>query len=290
MKVSIGDWAGVESGHTDSTGVQWVFSELEGWFDGPPSRTNFTDRPQYDGAFDAPEHAGLRVITLKGRFGVDRAADRPALAAARQATQALCYHGTRLLRVTTDDEDLTALVRRSDAPTCTPVGALAFDFEVQLSAPDPIRYAPTPSRAGADLAAQQPGGLEFATGLDFGGGGLSFGNTPNPSVLYMGNAGTADVLPTFQFNRPVSLPVLSNGANGGRLEYLGDVAAGQTLTFDCKNRRVLLSGISRRNKMGRCDFESFAVPARGTLRVFFGSLTYPTSGAHVDATWQEGYW
>jgi hypothetical protein len=108
--------------------------------------------------------------------------------------------------------------------------------------------------------------------------------------MYLHNPGTADTQPTFTFTRPVNQPVLSNPDNGARLEYLGSVGTGQTLVIDTQAKTVLLNGVSRRTQMGRADFEGFAVPALGTLKVAMGTTAYPVPGAHVEAAWRSGYW
>lgn len=288
VRVAIGDWCGVPSGHYDTTGVQWTISTLTGWFDGPPSRAEFTDRPMHDGAFPTPEFAGARVVVVEGRIGVDDHRHVSALDAARARTQALLRHGDETLTVTSRTGASQGVVTRSDKPTCDPVGALAYDFSVQVTAVDPIRYGVHRYRAGATLTAQAHGGLDFSNGgLEFP---LSFGTGSSPTMLYLPNNGTADTAPMFRFLTPVAEPVLINAANGGRLEYLGDVAAGQQLTIDTATKAVLLSGVSRRARMGRADFDAFDVPAEGVLRVQFGSLDYPTDGAQVEATWREGWW
>ncbi|MGH3096496.1 MAG: phage distal tail protein, partial [Streptosporangiales bacterium] len=137
--------------------------------------------------------------------------------------------------------------------------------------------------AGASASTLTGSALGLSFPLDFGSSGAA-------NVMYLPNAGTADVLPLFTFASPVDQPVLTNLDNGARLEYLNSVGAGQTLTIDCKTKRVLLNGVSRRVDMGRADFDAFAVPANGVLRVAFGTLMYAISGAHVDATYRPGWW
>jgi hypothetical protein len=139
-----------------------------------------------------------------------------------------------------------------------------------------------------DLGAPAPSGLDFSGGgltfpLDFGGGAAD-------TFMYLDNPGTADTQPTFTFARPVNQPVLSNPDNGARLEYLGSVGTGQTLVIDTQAKTVLLNGVSRRTEMGRADWGGFAVPHEGVLRCALGTSSYPIAGAHVEATYRNGWW
>lgn len=275
----LGDWAG---NGDDGFGVRWGVLDSDA-YSGPGVRLRQADHAQTDGASRANSLRSTHVITLGGWA---TAPGRVAALSSVRAYKALFPTGGQRDLIRTDEiGPLRITVELADVPKVAWAGPVSFDWQLVLSATDPTWYETEETKAAADLGVDATSGLDFSGGLTFP---LDFGSTNSPSVMYLHNGGTAAVRPRFVIANPVPQPVLT-APDGGRLEFSGDVGAGDRFTINCATKRVLLNGVSRRNDMVRADFASFEIPAGGSIRVAFGSKGYPTAGARCEAFWFKGY-
>lgn len=224
----------------DANGTEWWCTKVEGWRDRPGMRVSSTARQADHGSFDAPSYLDSRVITVEGTAIATSEANGYLSA---DIVASICSDFTLLypLVVTAPGRpDRRAYVRVNDATKVSEAygaGNVAFDWSLQLRAPDPRRYAD----AETDIVLTLPTG---------GGTGLTPPLTP-PITLPSGvatnaatavNDGTIATRPTVTFIGPVTNPAIANITQGRTLSFLLDIAAGDSLTVDFDQKSVLLNG------------------------------------------------
>lgn len=268
----------------DTTLTGFVYTNLEGWYDGPEVRTNFTARPYANGSFDAPVFRGVRTITLTGTYvGADHGSS---LQAAQQLT-ALLGDGS-VGSVTVDS--ITAAVRLSAPPLLSWLGGLDFAFQVSFTAVDPKKYGPT-TTVGPYVLAAATGGLIFP--LFMPSGVLSWGTLPTPQTLTLNNPGTAEA--------PVVLTVAANGAaltggfqileqtTGRALRFVDNLAAGDIVVFDSGAGTVVIDGTAdRRGSLSVAQWTP--VPALSARTFYLAPLGGANTTASLTASMRPAYW
>ncbi len=224
----------------DANSTEWWVTKVEGWRDRPPMRVSSTARQADHGSFDAPSYLDSRIITIEG-VAICTSEVNAYLSADIMASVCSDFTGLYPLVVTEPGRpDRRAYVRINDATKVSePYGAssVAFDWSLQLRAPDPRRYAD----AETDITLTLPTGA---------GTGLIPPLTP-PLTLPSGvatnvatavNAGTIATRPVVTFVGPVTNPAIANITQGRTLSFLLDIAAGDSLTVDFDQKSVLLNG------------------------------------------------
>jgi hypothetical protein len=142
LELPLYDFDGWTGNATDDYGVDWIITGEEGWSGAVDAQAAIEDRPDGDGADDAPTYEATRVITLTGtpspRTG-------PTQNAAKDRLNAVAYTGRGLYPLTVTENHLTrmAMVRRSGAQKIADRPGNAFDFSISLVAPDPGSGRPT---------------------------------------------------------------------------------------------------------------------------------------------------
>lgn len=114
---------------------RWKVTQLDGWNDSPPVKSQDVARPNADGDFDLPINYGPRLVTIGGRVICSSQAQ------AQRARARITGLVQGLVRVQIMDEGLTtwADVKLNDAVTTKRTGTLVR-FLYQLRAPEPRRY------------------------------------------------------------------------------------------------------------------------------------------------------
>lgn len=301
-------------GYTDSSGIQWILMEETGFWDSPEPRTDIVERHSSHGSYMGPSYYNHRVITLKGRAYAKTAR---AMRTAWTQVSAIGSGPNESLALTCDSEigPLTCQVRRDDAVITTPVPVRtrdthAFEFSMQLVAPDPRKYSDAWKTMRADLPQADTGdGLDFSTkqpmtsnmGLDFVGvgtpPGLRFGVSNSTGFLQLTNEGTAPTAPVYTFYGPLTNPTLTatTGEITSEMQYNATLEAGQSLVVDPSHPSVLLDGTaSRRYLLNPAEFAGFYIPAAsgsdgGVLRVGLTHDGATTMGGYATATFRPAW-
>jgi hypothetical protein len=269
-------WAGNTE---DDAGVQWWVTKADGWSGSPPVRLSLTDRPDRNGSFDAPSYRGARVITLEGTAV---APDRITAERAKDELAAVLNDGSQLFPLVVTEPHLTrqAQVRLSAESKVTERKGGAFDFSLQLTAPDPLRYSSLSHTDSCGLP-DSSGGLGFPLvfPLDFGstvGGRLSLSNT-----------GTAPTWPKWQITGPCIDPVITATGTGDVLAFDLELVATEFLVIDTETRTVLLQDQASRRSSLSPRSRWFALPP-GEIQIAFSSDDHSPQ-ARLDVEWCDAW-
>lgn len=238
--IQLDDWA---ASAIDDAGVEWWLTGLEGWNGSPDVRLSGVDRPQDHGQFDGPTYLASRVITATGTA---IAPNQTTALYARDVLSSLCWDTGRLyeLRVTEVGRPVRrASVRLNTATKIGPINEVAWDWQIQLKAPDPRRYGddetalvlspPTGASGGITLPLTVPFTLS-TTGLSTSGGTAI-------------NAGTFPTRPVVTLAGPLVDPQIANLTSGRSLSLNITLASGDTLVLDFDRRTVILNGSAGRS-------------------------------------------
>ncbi|RSD23556.1 phage distal tail protein [Amycolatopsis eburnea] len=229
-------WAG---NVVDADGVEWWVTKEDGWSTGPGVRLELSDRPQRDGAFDAPSFRSARVITLEGTAV---APDEDAHERAKDRIAAVLADGSVPAELVVRERTVTrrALVRLSAGTKVSDTTPVSFDWSLQVTAPDPLRYGEDVHELSCGLP--EPGqGITFPLRFP-----LVFGQAQG-GTLALVNAGTATTRPVWTITGPCTQPVIRNDSTGERLAFSLSLAEGDVLTVDTAARTVFLGTASRRS-------------------------------------------
>jgi hypothetical protein len=262
----------------DADGVEWWVTKEDGWSSGPDVRLELADRPQRDGTFDAPSFRSARVITLEGTAV---APDEDARERAKDRIAAVLANGSAPAELVVTERTVTrrALVRLSAGTKVSDTTPVSFDWSLQVTAPDPLRY-------GADVH-------ELSCGLPRPGRGIAFplafplvfGQSQGGS-LALANAGTALSRPVWTITGPCTQPVIRNDSTGERLAFSLTLAEGDVLTVDTAARTVFLGEASRRSVL-QPRSAWFALPPGSTV-VGFEAFDDSEAGT-LTVRWRDAW-
>lgn len=178
----------------DLDGVTWLHELVDGWSHGGSVDTAFSARPGAHGLFDAPMYRRGRIITVSGvciadtRLQAEDAADALAAVLADGSLGEFAMLGPQGLR--------TASVRLSDTPQSAWLDGLAFQWQMQFTAPDHRKYG-DPFTADTPLGGGGTGLLlPFGDFFDFGDPGVT-------GQITVTNDGTAPTEPTITISGPL---------------------------------------------------------------------------------------
>lgn len=219
---------------TDTNGVEWVCTKLEGWAGTPKPRANRADRPFGPGAFRSQSFASSRTVAAEF---VVTAPDSDTLRQVEQQLGAWCSLGGQLYDLTVNDppiRPLVARVERDDAVLIAPRNWNSITVATQFEAPDPRKYDQYWIDRTTIVPVPSTGGLDFTSpGLVFTAPGLQFGPPPVVSIAQVANYGTAPVGPFFTISGAVTQPRVVDLSTGWSMQYTGTMSAGDVLTVNC---------------------------------------------------------
>ena len=174
----------------DDSGIVWVITDIEGWWNGAPAEVPDISRGWGDGSYDVQGRYASRSLVLRGSFLTpDPALVQSARDRLMDAVN-LVYRGAWLL--TGSDPIRASWVRLVEGPIFTTVNARGrTDFEIPLRAPDPIKYSWNDS---------QPDGYEY---VEFSG--LNY-NIPGSGVGVVENIGNYNVPCILEISGPIVGP------------------------------------------------------------------------------------
>jgi hypothetical protein len=273
---SVDGWSG---NTVDDDGVEWWVTKEEGWSGGPDVRLELAPRPQRDGTFDAPSFRSARVITLEGKA---IAPDPDVRERAKDRIAAVLGNGARLAELTVQERTMTrrALVRLSAATKITDRTPATFDWSLQLTAPDPVRYGAEARIASCGLP--RPGlGVAFPITrwpLDFG--------EPSDGSMVLRNAGTVTTWPVWTIHGPCQQPFVRSTGTGASLGFSLSLEQGDVLVVDVAARTVRLNGASRRAALV-AGSGWFGLPA-GATGIEFDALRSDTP-AVLSVVWRDAW-
>jgi len=218
-------------------------TDMTGWDNAAGIRPGSIPKSQQDGSWDGTGLNAERVIDLAGF--VEEAT--PAVAhQTRQQLAALRPNQLQELVVdSTSIGTLSAWTRVTIGAKVTWFGETAFEWTLQVVAPDPLKYG-APTFGTATLSTATPGaGRVYPLAYP-----LSYGIAPGttPGAVSVANTGTASYWPRLRIDGPVLNPVVTVVETGAWVRYNGSLVAGQWLDLDMAARSVLLQGqVSVRN-------------------------------------------
>jgi hypothetical protein len=226
---------------TDDWGIDWIVESEDGWSSSPAIRALMEDKTSGDGTWNGPGAYGARVITLGGKA---LASDRVSMLMAKDRIRA-CMGPRNFVPIQVDEAHMSrmALIRQSDVLTITDSGAYAFSWSMIMTAPDPRRYATSPTTGTTGLPTVNTMGRTYneAFPVLYGGGSSSTGS------VAITNYGDFDEAPAvITFNGPIVTPRVAHVPTGRILTFNITVAEGDTLVLDLANQTVLLNGTANR--------------------------------------------
>ncbi len=265
---------------------------LQGWFSGPPVKTQPDDRANGDGVFGVSEFFRYaRPITFSGLYtgSGDEAAD---FLIGRQISAIFASGLPGTISVDDPAGTLTAEVMPiADAALVTPLVDGMAEYTVSLLAFDPVRYGPTTTTSTG--LPTSGGGLEYNLYSGGAGGALYYGANGNLGRVTLVNNGTADVWPTFtvtgQLDAGFYIQCLTGPDSGQVLRYDRVVPAGTTVSIDSRTGEVLIDGVSDASTYLTRD-EFFSVPAMGSVDVQFNPITTSSGTPTMTTTVRDGWW
>ncbi|MBB5852233.1 phage tail domain-containing protein [Amycolatopsis umgeniensis] len=272
---TVDGWAG---NTVDGAGVEWWVTKEDGWSGGPGIRLDLSDRPQRDGSFDAPSFRTARVITLEGTA---IAPDPDTREDAKNRIVAVLADGATLGSLVVAERTMTrrASVRLAAGVKIADTTPVSFDWSIQLTAPDPLRYG---EEQQLTCGLPRPGaGIEFPLSFP-----LEFGE-PGGGRLSLLNRGTTPAWPQWTIHGPCVRPVIRNdSADGRQLAFSLSLSAGDELKIDTAARTVTLGQMSRRAGL-LPGSRWFGLPP-GTTNITFDAFDDSTP-AWLSVSWRDAW-
>lgn len=133
------------------------------------------------------------------------------------------------------------------------------EYEIELIAPD--IYLESQTQETVTINIVQDGGAVYPVTYPVTYGASSSANT------VVNNTGPEDVYPIIDIYGPTSYPVITNQTTGKYLALDINIADGEVLTIDTRNRIILLGGV---NSLYALDLESswiYLAPGNNTINV-----------------------
>jgi hypothetical protein len=266
----------------DESGVVWVCTEIEGWWNHPEPEVRDIPRGYGDGSYDVRGRYQARVITLNGVFITP---DASYVAAARDKlikNTDLVYVGDWLR--TNENPTKASYVRLSGRPDIKTVNARGrTEFSIGLRAPDPLKYEwyeadelgyRTVSIAGESASPVVAGtGTVTNTGTAYAPVILQVsGPVTGPATIF--NETTNETITIIGALRGVLTPTVSNKALTGGIATLTTSAAHGLLAGD----QVVVSGV---DSTFNGTFTILTVPTTTTL-------TYAKTATNVSSAVATG--
>lgn len=214
----------------DAFGTYWGLTQLDGWEDGWEGTSSPEQRSQQDGVWIGPQYAGGRVIHVGGTIediswdGVTRAWDRLLVQLPFVATGPITVsmgEGSEVVK--------TALIRQHEKPILSERFGERAEFSLSLLAPDPRRYAVTPSVVDLVLPLALGGIAPPLTPP------LTVVGTSTVSQATLTNDGTVTTYPILTITGPCPPATIVNLTTSEALRVVDEVPAGQTLVIDVLN-------------------------------------------------------
>lgn len=286
----VGYWAqlgGLVFNCIDQLGIQWFFSDPDGWADGVPISLAQQQRSGQHGAWMGTSYLEPRVITFAGNVFAPSAltawqARNVLLGVVASMSSLGVMNVDTTLAVNEPDALKSAGVRPSDRPTVSPVDSGVFTFSLPLVARDPRKYGTSQSvTVGLPIAA---GGLTFPVGPF----GVTFGGTGTSGSVAISNGGNFVCEPVYSIYGPCTNPFILNVGTGAQLSLNITLGSSDVLTVTSDLSSVILNGsASRLNTVQAGSTFPYLPPGPNTIQ--FGASSY-SSQAQLEVQYSSVWW
>jgi hypothetical protein len=222
----------------DGNYVDWRMQTLDGW-DSADSEENAENRQGDDGAFDANNYYGSRLVTVGGMFSAPTYEEREA--AEYRLRQAVPIRG-RLVQLRIDETTPKYVTgRRSGRVKITPLTDDKSKWEVTLLCPDPLKYGLVAVAANLSVAAPADGlAPPWTPPITLP---ARLGGTDTATVT---NLGAYKTKPLARIAGPGKSFQLANLTTGLTLLYDLELGLSDFLLIDCHAGVALLNGTAPR--------------------------------------------
>ena len=220
------------------TGVQWTSKPIDGW-GGAASKLVTTPKARKSGAWAGNGDSDSRPIALSG---IVQAPSEAVLSAACDRLIAACGFDDTLLTVTEPDRARWCMVRRQGAVLTPRLSPTIASWSVQVVAVDPRKmYAPL---TASTLLPSSSGGLPVPFTVPF-----AINSTVVSGQVSLFNPGNETGPVTMRIDGPCVGPVITHVGSGLQLVLSASLTlgAGEYLTIDMENQKVMAQGQSSRN-------------------------------------------
>lgn len=271
---------------TDAT-TGFTITKLDGWYSGPPVRSDVEDRPNADGAFGVSRvYKGARVITQTGMILAGDEAD--AMSNYWLSFAALQADGApSAFSVTDETGTKTAEVTLAAPPEVDRIIGGAASYTLQMVARDPIKYGP--DAAYTTGLPTSGGGLEYNLHAGGSGGALYYGTNGELGRVELTNTGTASVWPSVVVSGALTSGFyLQRLETGDVVRYDRVVPAGSTVSIDFRTGEVLVDSVSDGSTYLTRD-EFFSVAPGEVAVVQFNAISGSTGTPTATFTLPSGW-
>lgn len=278
---SAGSGVVIPLGQVDDFGVEWRFTDLTGW-DSADLQEQAEAKTGADGAFDAPNYYGARIVEVKGLIV---APDAAALEAAKyRLAQAVPPRRLAVLRF---DETTPKYVmaRRSGRLLTGNLTAKIADFDVSMLAPDPRKYGVDVITASMSIP-PLPAGLAPPWTPPV----LLPARDAGASTVTVTNAGIYETQPIIRVAGPGAGIRIANLTTGLTLAYDLTLATTDYLLIDCRAGIALLNGAAPQSPAaGSAVTSRFMVQPGDNDLQMSGATTDPTLVASASVQFNPAW-
>lgn len=282
----------------DSAGNRLLVQFAKGWTNSRPPRPDVKPRPNADGAYIGPNRRGAKIVELVGKTVSLSPLARQEL---NDQIAALCGDADTFYPLTRHEHgrSLTMWVKLNDEIDITERrDGITLDVNLQLIAPDGIKYTEDNPSQSTALASPAPGGILW-NGTPTVSGGTEWNGTSSVTggLIYESGAGTggsltltnsgtawAPILLQVTPTPAVTDPSILDASSGRRITYDGELTSG-VLEIDTGTTRTSLGGINVGGQLS--DAEFFLVPPRSSIQLLFtaaaGSAVLSATNANAFA-------
>jgi hypothetical protein len=248
----------------------------------PTVRPVTQQRPDGDGEIDTTTRHGAAAVSMD----VVLVPGASSLTALRDALRSFCHPASRPYLVVEQDGQQRRIRLRADVQTAPLTDPLHQQVQAAWRAPDGVMESLAEHIGTSPAIAAGTGGRSYPRTYPVGYAGSSAAG----SVTVM-NEGTVDVRPLLKLYGPASDPRVENQSTGEQMLFTGlDIAAGDWLEIDCRDKTIRLNGLPGQSRYARLDFA-----ASDFLRLIPGANTfryYPVSfgdGARLEARFRPAW-
>lgn len=236
------DLAGITfSGDTNGAGG-FHFNGLSDWFSLSDSKSPVNERPQAHGAFGIGfDYRESLVLSAKVWY---KAASRLEMIQAKRALLgALGAAGPKTAELTDVDGTTSRIVSVRAAPSPDNRGSLAFTYDIDLVATDPLAYGEEVVQStGVPVTT---GGLVWPLGTGSSGDYIDFGAAGASGRIEITNSGTAPVFPKLEVTGGVELGfVVTDVTVGKTLRFERFIPVGSTIAINQRTGTASIDGQS----------------------------------------------
>lgn len=211
----------------DESGVVWICTDIEGWWEFPEPELPDLVRGWGDGSYDAKGRWSSRIITLNGTFLTQDASQVPAARAKLIEAANLVYKGGLL--IVNEDPPKSAFVRLSGTPNIKTITARGrTEFSIGLRAADPIKYEYFEDSVNNDGYKTQVFTPSSGTASAIL---TNLGNIEVPILIELSQG--------FAVSNPAIPPKIRNNTTDQEISIIGGTVSTNRLEIDTYNREVL---------------------------------------------------